>query len=74
MELNADYLYLAVLVGLSALIARPMVNLNIWIYRKMGFPRAADFWQRQLPWWVPFLKTICLTGAGVLVLVGLGLI
>lgn len=74
MEPNATYLYAAGLFGLGALIARPMVNLNIWIYRKMGFPGAADFWRRQLPWWVPFLKIICLTGAGVMVLVGLGLI
>ena len=57
-------------IGIFA--AHYLVNLNIRIYRGMGFQRFASFWQRQLHWWIPTVRSFYALGAILLFLKGFG--
>lgn len=65
---------LAVIFFWSAIVARPLVGLNLWIYKKLGLQEFATFWERQLGWWITTVRVICTIGAVVFLLKVLALI
>jgi len=74
MNLNLQsFLFITVLCA-GVFATRPLINLNLWVYRKLRLFRLARFWQRQLGWWIPAVRVVCATGAVFFVLVGLGMI
>ena len=56
---------------LVAVAAGPLVRANIWLYRKLGWAGFASVWERQLAWWVPAVRGICVFAAAVFVAMGL---
>jgi len=55
---------------LGAIAARPLIKLNLWVYDKLGFHGFARFWERQLGWWVPTVRVLCVAGLVVVILLG----
>jgi hypothetical protein len=49
----------------AVMAARPLIRLNLLLYRKLGFSNYADIWERCLDWWIPAMRVI----TGVLALV-----
>ncbi len=44
----------------GALTARQLVRLNLLVYRKLGFPRFAAFWETHIRWWTTAVRLVCL--------------
>jgi len=51
-----------------------LIRLNVSIYKKLGLHGFAILWERQLHWWIPTVRIICIGCAFVFILAGLGLL
>jgi hypothetical protein len=70
-QVSSDFILVAGLFALGAIIAAPMVRLNMFIYHKLGMHKAAAFWESKLHWWIPTLRLTC--GVAAITVLGFGL-
>jgi hypothetical protein len=69
MESNQLLMIILALIFLTAgAMARPLIELNLWVYKKAGLPKLATFWQHQISWWRPAMRWFCfIAGAALLI-------
>lgn len=69
-----DFIVLGLVLAVGAFIARVLINLNLKFYRMVGLASWAEFWQRQLGWWLPTIRWACIFGAIGFLAIGLGIV
>jgi len=57
-SMSFTYIVVGAACFLAALSARPLVNFNLVLYRKVGLPSLAAAWERRLGWWIPVVRVI----------------
>ena len=73
-QVSGDLLLVAGLLAFGALVAPPMVRLNVWIYHRLGMHNAAAFWESKLHWWIPAVRLACGVASIVVLAFGLNLL
>ena len=66
LTLNSALTITALIFG--AVAANPLVRFNIWLYRKLHLTGFAQFWERQIHWWVPVVRVACISGVVIIIL------
>jgi hypothetical protein len=69
-----NLLIVGFLLAFGAVFARPLINLNLRVYRTVGLSSWAGFWRRQLRWWLPAVRWACIFGAIGFLAMGLGIV
>jgi hypothetical protein len=65
-------------VGLTSLLVAlapgPIVRLNLWLYRALGFARLAVTWEERLGGWIPVVRYSSAAVALIFLALGLGVL
>lgn len=59
---------------LAALAARPLVTLNLLLYRKVGLSGLAVAWERRLGWWIRTVRVVAAVLALAFLILGFGVL
>lgn len=73
-QFDLELLILAAVFLMAGVFARHLIDFNLWIYKRIGLVSLADFWKRQLKWWLPTVRAVAIIGAVAFFVIGTGIL